>query len=369
MEIMEMKTLFGGIYKGKKVLVTGHTGFKGSWLAYWLGQMGADVFGIALEPPTQPNHISNLSLNLKSTILDINDKDKLEDVLVEINPDIVFHLAAQPLVRLSYDQPYETYLTNIIGTVNVLNACRKADNLKAIIIVTSDKCYDNKEWIWGYRENEAMGGKDPYSASKGCAEIVTASFRDSFFNPDTFGDKHHVLIASGRAGNVIGGGDWAQDRIVTDMIKAASTGGTIFLRYPNATRPWQHVLEPISGYLMLGWRLLEGRKEFSGAWNFGPDDDHNVPVLELVKEATSVWQSIKYDFEKSPQPHEAGFLMLDSTKAKKLLKWSAVWSFKTTVQQTIHWYQEFYNNKQVLTMTNLEKYIGDAHKKGLAWTM
>lgn len=366
---MEIKNLFGGIYLGKKVVVTGHTGFKGSWLVYWLEQMGAKVYGIALEPPTQPNHISKLDLSLSSTIQDITIKDKLESILAGINPDIVFHLAAQPLVRLSYDQPVDTFLTNIMGTVNVLDACRNIDNLKAIVVVTSDKCYKNREWLWGYRENEAMGGKDPYSASKGCAEIITASYRHSFFHPDRYGKEHQVLIASGRAGNVIGGGDWAMDRIIPDMIKAASTEGTIFLRYPGATRPWQHVLEPLSGYLMLGWRLLEGKKEFSGAWNFGPGPDHNVSVLELVQEAASVWPSIRFDFEKNPQPHEAGFLMLDSTKAQKLLEWIPVWNFQTTVQQTIQWYQEFYDNNKTRTSTDLIKYVDDAHQKSLLWTM
>jgi len=368
METMEIKKLFGGIYAGKKVVVTGHTGFKGSWLVYWLERMGAEVYGIALDPPTEPNHISLLGLKLRSFIQDINEKEKLAGILKEINPDLVFHLAAQPLVRLSYDQPTETLMTNVMGTVHVLEACRNLDKLKAIVIITSDKCYDNKEWLWGYREDEAMGGKDPYSASKACAEILTASYRHSFFNPDKYGDTHQVLIASGRAGNVIGGGDWAMDRIVTDMVKAASTEGTIFLRYPKATRPWQHVLEPLSGYLMLGWRLLEGKKEFSGGWNFGPDADHNVSVLELVREAAAAWPSLHFDFEKKPQPHEAGFLMLDSTKAKKLLEWAPVWSFSDTVKNTIQWYQAFYAGEKLQTAANLENYILDAQKNSIPWT-
>ncbi len=366
---MEINHLFGGTYRGRKVLITGHTGFKGSWLAYWLNRMGAEVHGIALEPDTNPAHFSLLDFPCHSSIVNINDKELLATRIKEINPEIIFHLAAQPLVRLSYEQPLETLMTNIMGTAHVLDATRNLESLQAIVVVTSDKCYDNKEWIWGYRENEAFGGKDPYSASKGCAEIVTASYRNSYFNPATWGQDHHVLMASARAGNVIGGGDWAMDRIVPDMVKAASAGEKVYLRYPGATRPWQHVLEPLSGYLCLGWQLLEGKKEFAEGWNFGPDQSNNVSVLELVKAANEVWNDIQFDFNREPQPHEAGFLMLDSSKAKKLLKWNPVWGFQETLSVTINWYKSYYTQNQVDTQNDLEHYIAGAIEKKILWAM
>ncbi len=365
---MEISHLFGGIYKGKKVLITGHTGFKGSWLAYWLHRLGAEVHGIALDPPTDPDHFSSLKLPIDSSITDITHKEELEAVITRIDPGIIFHLAAQPIVRKSFEQPYETYMTNIMGTVNVLDVCRKLPSVKALVNVTSDKCYDNREWIWGYREDEPMGGKDPYSSSKGCSELVTAAFRHSYFRPDMFGNTHHLLIASARAGNVIGGGDWAADRIVPDLVKAAASKTTLFLRYPGATRPWQHVLEPLSGYLTLGWKLLEGNSGFAHGWNFGPDIRNNVAVIDLVKEAASVWPSLQFDFEKKPQPHEAGYLMLDSTMAKKILRWEPVWDFRTTVKRTIEWYLGYYENSFINTAADLENYISDATEKSLPWT-
>jgi len=369
MENMDLEKLFGGIYKEKRVLITGHTGFKGSWLIYWLSKMGADVFGLALDPPTHPNHFGLLNFVHKSYIQDITDKDKVQIILNEINPEIIFHLAAQPLVRLSYEQPYQTYLTNVMGTVNILEASKSLNNLKAIVVITSDKCYENKEWIWGYRENEAMGGKDPYSSSKGCTELATAAYRHSYFNSDNYGKGHQLLVASARAGNVIGGGDWAEDRIVPDMVKATNETIELILRYPGATRPWQHVLEPLSGYLVLGCRLLEGRKEFAEAWNFGPNHENNVTVLDLVKEAQKNWNKIKYSIDKNLQPHEAGFLMLDSNKARKLLKWEPVWDFAKTVEQTINWYKKFYEKGSVKTDDTLFNYIRDAQSKSIQWSL
>lgn len=369
LEVMEITATFGGIYQGRKVLLTGHTGFKGSWLAWWLHRLGAEVHGLALPPETDPAHIQLLDFPVHSIIQDINDKAGLEKAMTAVEPEIIFHLAAQPLVRLSYAQPVETLMTNIMGTAHVLEAARKLKNLKAIVIITSDKCYDNREWLWGYREDEALGGKDPYSASKGCAEIITASYRNSFFNPETWQKDHQVLVASARAGNVIGGGDWAADRIVPDMVKAASGGETVYLRYPGATRPWQHVLEPLSGYLNLGWKLLAGEKEYAEAWNFGPESTNNVSVLELVRGAAKVWDEIRYDFNREPQPHEAGFLMLDSTKAKKRLAWSPVWDFQETLGVTIGWYMNYYRDRKLNTASDLERYVRDAHKKGIAWAI
>jgi len=255
-----------------------------------------------------------------------------------------------------------------MGTVNLLNGARKLNNLKAIVIVTSDKCYDNKEWIWGYRENEAFGGNDPYSSSKGCAEIVTAAYKHSFFNLDKYGIDHNVLVASVRAGNVIGGGDWSLDRIVTDMIKGATENKSIFIRYPNATRPWQHVLEPLSGYLLVGLNLLEGNKMAAEGWNFGPEIESNLSVLDLVKESNKNWDKIKYVIDTENHPHEANFLMLESSKARKLLGWKPVWDFKQTVQNTIEWYKKFYEQDVTLTNQQLLKYISDAHKKEIVWT-
>jgi CDP-glucose 4,6-dehydratase len=368
MESLEMTSLFGGIFKDKKILVTGHTGFKGSWLIHWLDKLGAQVYGIALDPLSEPNHISVLKSKYTSRVLDITRKVELEAAIGEIRPEMIFHLAAQAIVRLSYEQPYETFLTNIMGTVNVLEAARHVDSVKAVVIITSDKCYENREWVWGYRENDPMGGKDPYSSSKGCAELITAAYRNSFFNAASYGTSHHVLIASARAGNVIGGGDWAQDRIIPDLVKAASQGSTLFLRYPNATRPWQHVLEPLSGYLMLGWRLLEGKPEFAKGWNFGPDISSNLSVIELVKEAARTWPAVRFEFENFPHLPEAGYLMLDSSMARKQLSWNTVWDFKTSIRRTIQWYKHYYEENAIQTDSDLEEFVTEANEKFLVWT-
>ena len=360
--------MFNNIYKGKKVLITGHTGFKGSWLALWLKQLGAEVLGYSLKPPTNPNHFELLDLNIISIIGDIRDREKLFSVFEDFKPDIVFHLAAQPLVRYSYKHPLETLETNIIGTANVFEACKRTNSVKAIVNITSDKCYENKEWVWGYRENDPMGGYDPYSASKGCAELITSSYRNSFFNSKEYGKTHNILLASARAGNVIGGGDWSQDRLIPDIVKAASKGETVFIRSPDAIRPWQHVLEPLSGYLFLGQKLLEGKKEFADGWNFGPDDENIVPVKEIVKLSKEYWEDIKYSI--NPQLadlHEAKLLKLDCSKAKFLLNWKPVWDINTTLSKTINWYKDFYQNGKVNTYKDLEEYIQDAQKKQVGW--
>ena len=296
-------TLFNGIYNNKTVLVTGHTGFKGSWLCFWLIQMGAKVIGYSLEPPTSPNHFELLNLDMVSVIGDIRDSDKLNAVFAQYQPEIVFHLAAQPLVRLSYKEPVETFETNVIGTLKVFEACRNTKSVRAIVNITSDKCYENKEWVWGYRENDPMGGYDPYSASKGCAELVTSSYRNSFFNVNEYGKSHNVLLASCRAGNVIGGGDWAKDRLMTDIMVAVSEGKKVVIRNPRATMPWQHVLEPLSGYLMLGQKLFEGKKEFAQAWNFGPGERGSITVKEVVENIKRYWDKIDYEIIKMRISH------------------------------------------------------------------
>jgi CDP-glucose 4,6-dehydratase len=364
MESMVKDSLFNGVYKNKRVVITGHTGFKGSWLTFWLKQMGANVSGIALDPPTKPNHYHLLNLGVDCNIQDINSFQETDRIIQRINPDIIFHLAAQPLVRLSYEQPITTIATNVIGTANILESARRLPNLKAVIVVTSDKCYDNKEWVWGYRENEPMGGLDPYSASKGCVELITNAYRKSFFEK-----SNSPLIASARAGNVIGGGDWAQDRIMTDIVTAANNSSSVFLRYPNATRPWQYVLEPLSGYLTIGWRLLNGERDYAEAWNFGPNQENNVSVLNLVKQSKTHWNKISYDFDRNNHPHEAGFLMLDSSKAMKLLGWKPVWGFEKTVEQTIGWYKSFYEEGSIATKEVLENYIVDAQKNRVEWSV
>ncbi len=363
-----MHSLFNGAYKDKKILVTGHTGFKGSWLVYWLKKMGAKVIGYSLEAPTNPNHIDLLDLDIVSIVGDIRDQKKLNEVFAEYQPEIVFHLAAQPLVRLSYDEPVETYETNVIGTLKVFEACRKCESVKVIINITSDKAYENKEWIWGYRENDPMGGYDPYSSSKGCAEILASSYRNSYFNLKEYGIKHHTLLASCRAGNVIGGGDWAQDRLVTDIMVSVSQDEKVKIRNPHATRPWQHVLEPLSGYLHVGQKLIEGKKEFAEAWNFGPSDEGSISVEEVVKHIRKYWTKIEYELNLSDDhPHEANLLKLDCSKAHIRLKWKDVWDSQKTFDKTTNWYKSFYENKKVLTDEDLGTYISDARSKKIEW--
>ena len=363
-----METLFGGIYKNKTVLVTGHTGFKGSWLVYWLKQMGANVVGYSLEAPTTPNHIGLLDLDIVSIIGDIRDLDKLNKIFETHIPDIVFHLAAQPLVRLSYENPIETYETNVIGTLKVFEACRK-NSVKAIVNITSDKAYENREWIWGYRENDPMGGYDPYSSSKGCADILATSYRNSYFNTKEYKKTHNTLLASCRAGNVIGGGDWAKDRLLTDIMLSVSKGKKVSIRNPQATRPWQHVLEPLSGYLTVGQKLLEEKVEFSDAWNFGPSDEGSITVEEVVKNVKKYWDKIEYKINSNQdQLHEASFLKLDCSKAHILLKWKDVWTSDTTFEKTVKWYKSYYQNNELLTTQDLKSYVSDAKKKGIEWT-
>lgn len=368
--MVTFETLFGGIYKGKKVLLTGHTGFKGSWLALWLEKMGAKVYGYSLEAPSNPNHLSLLKITIQQKKGDLRDYTSLAEYMEEVQPDIVFHLAAQALVRESYDNPIDTFSTNVMGTLNVFEVSRKTKSVKAIINVTTDKCYENKEWVWGYRENEPMGGYDPYSASKGCSELLTSSYRNSFFNLNTYKESHEVLLASARAGNVIGGGDWATDRLIPDMVKAATNNKHVKIRNPKATRPWQHVLEPLSGYLTLGWKLLQENKEFAEGWNFGPDNRSNLSVDEVIHLSRKNWDKINVEYSQNPEDHhEANLLMLDCSKANKLMKWTAVWDIETTLNKTIGWYENYYSKGIINSENDLNDYIQNAQKIGLIWSL
>lgn len=363
---MEISKLFGGVYNGRKCLVTGDSGFKGSWLVTWLTQMGAVVKGYALAPNTKTNHKTLLQTKYKSIEGNILDYNHLKSVFEEFQPEIVFHLAAQSLVKYSYENPIETYQTNVIGTLNIFEVSRQTESVKAIINVTTDKCYENKEWIWGYRENDPMGGHDPYSSSKGCSELLTQSYRKSFFDKNAKG----ILLASARAGNVIGGGDWSKDRLMPDLIKAAAVEKETEIRNPLATRPWQHVLDPLSGYLLLGWKMFEGKKEFADGWNFGPKLSSNLSVQEIVNEAKSFWPKIKYVINTNKdQHHEANLLMLDCSKSNKLLKWTPVWEKSDTIKKTVEWYREFYENGIVKTEEDIIQYVQDATVKNKVWTL
>ncbi len=365
-----MQNLFAGIYKNKTALVTGHTGFKGSWLVFWLKQMGVNVVGYSLEAPTKPSHITLLNLDMPFVIGDIRDLEKLNKTFAVHKPDIVFHLAAQPLVRLSYENPIETFETNVIGTLKVFEACRM-HNVKAVVNITSDKAYENREWVWGYRENDPIGGYDPYSSSKGCADLLASSYRSSYFNPHEYKKSHNTLLATCRAGNVIGGGDWAKDRLMADIILSVSQNKKVSIRNPKAIRPWQHVLEPLSGYLAIGQKLLEERQEFGDAWNFGPSDEGDITVEKVVQNVKKHWDKIDYEINSNPtQPHEANLLKLDCSKARVKLCWKDVWDSETTFEKTVKWYKAFYeSNKEILTKENLKCYVSDAKVKNLEWAI
>jgi CDP-glucose 4,6-dehydratase len=321
--------------------------------------MGAKITGYSLSPNTSPNlfEAANVaSLCEHSHIGDIRELDHLRNALVEASPDIVIHMAAQPLVRYSYANPVETYATNVMGAVHVLEAIRSCPSVKAVVIITTDKCYENKEWVWGYREDEPMGGHDPYSNSKGCAELVTAAYRQSFF-PDKDYASHQVAIASARAGNVIGGGDWSQDRLVPDAIAAFEADKVLMIRNPLATRPWQHVLDPLSGYLVLAQALYKQGSAFNGAWNFGPQDSDSRSVQDVVELLINQWGSpASWDQVGAPQPHEAHFLKLDCSKAKQALNWSARWSLERSVQAIIEWQNAFRREEDMLVITRKQIY-------------
>lgn len=329
-------------WQGKKVFLTGHTGFKGSWLSLWLQSLGAEVTGFALNPPTNPSlfEVAGVTKDMRSIIGDVRDLSSLQKALLEAKPDIVIHMAAQPLVRYSYANPVETYATNVMGSVHLLEAVRNTSSVKAVVNVTSDKCYENKEWVWGYREDEPMGGYDPYSNSKGCAELVTAAYRSSFFNVDDYA-KHGVAVASARAGNVIGGGDWADDRLIPDFMRAIVAGETVIIRSPNAIRPWQHVLEPLSGYLLLAEKLYTYGIDYAQAWNFGPNDADAKTVEWVISELVGNWgSSASYQVDASAVSlHEAHFLKLDCSKARMQLGWKPQWDAKETIERIVKWHK------------------------------
>ena len=328
-------------WSGKKVFVTGHTGFKGGWLSLWLQQLGAQVTGYALQPPTNPSlfEVAQVAHGMQSVIGDIRDGTLLSNALRQAAPDIVIHMAAQPLVRRSYVDPVETYSTNVMGTVHLLEAVRHTPSVRAVVNVTTDKCYENKEWVWGYRENEPMGGFDPYSSSKGCAELVTAAYRNSFFNAAKH-SEHHVALATARAGNVIGGGDWAEDRLVPDILRAIQNGQSVNIRNPQSTRPWQHVLESLSGYLALAEKLYTQGPDFAEAFNFGPSEDDAKPVQWIVEQITRQWgEGANWRLDQVEHAHEAHYLKLDCSKAKERLNWQARWMLAEALENIIVWHK------------------------------
>jgi CDP-glucose 4,6-dehydratase len=348
---------------GKKVFITGHTGFKGSWLSLWLQQLDADVIGYALEPTSRPNlfEVARVPQRMTSIIGDIRDGSMLTNAMRHVAPDIVIHMAAQALVRRSYVCPVETYSTNILGTVNLLEAVRQTPSVRAVVNVTTDKCYENKEWVWGYRESDPMGGSDPYSSSKGCAELVTAAYRNSFFNPAS-NSEHQVALATGRAGNVIGGGDWSEDRLIPDILRAIQNGERVAIRNPRATRPWQHVLEPLSGYLALAEKLYSEGVAFAEAFNFGPADEDAKPVQWIAEQLTRSWgDGASWQLDGGTHPHEAHYLKLDCSKARTKLDWSPRWPIRKAIQEIIVWHKAHFehyssHDMRALCLQQIEDY-------------
>lgn len=342
-------------WKGKKVFLTGHSGFKGSWLSLWLQSMDCDLKGYSLKPNTKPSlyELASVGEDMETQFGDIRDLDNLSDSMNRFQPEIIIHLAAQPLVRESYQNPIETYGTNVMGTVNILEASRYCKSLKAILVITTDKCYENKEWDWGYREYEPMGGYDPYSSSKGCAELIVASYRRSFFN------KLGISVATARAGNVIGGGDWSTDRLVPDILKAFSESESVRIRNPKAIRPWQHVLECLSGYLILCEHLYSYGDKYAQAWNFGPNDTECVSVESIINKISEYWgEDTSWDIDSSSQPHEANFLKLDCSKAKNKLNWAPRWNLDEALKSIVEWQKAYLSSEdlKVKTLNEIKKF-------------
>lgn len=364
MENMEMNQSF---WKDKNVFLTGHTGFKGSWLSLWLSSLGARVTGFALNPETTPNlfDLVNVKKDITSVIGDIRDLSQVRKALDSANPDIVIHMAAQPIVRYSFENPVETYATNVMGTVHLLEAIRFSKNIRAVLNITSDKCYENQEWSWAYRENEPMGGYDPYSNSKGCAELVTLAFRSSYFNAEKY-QEHGIALASARAGNVIGGGDWAKDRLIPDFMRSIVKGQKLIIRNPEAIRPWQHVLEPLSGYLNLAEKLYNKGPEFAEAWNFGPQDSETKNVEWIASELVKNWgNKASYEIEKNKnQAHEAHYLKLDSSKSRARLNWVTKWDINETISRICNWHKQHINNQDIRAYTLRE--INDYQSKTIS---
>lgn len=353
---------FGSAYFGRRVLITGHTGFKGSWLSLWLQMLGAHVSGISLPTDTQPSHWNLLNLEIEHFELDIRVFTAIKEAIHIIEPDIVFHMAAQPLVRRSYDEPLETWSTNVMGTANLLEACRQLPCVRAIVAVTTDKCYQNNEWEWGYRENDRLGGHDPYSSSKAGSELVAASYRNSFFH-----QPNSPLLATARAGNVIGGGDWSEDRLIPDLVRSIEQCQSLEIRSPKATRPWQHVLESLSGYLILGQQLMNGKTSFADAWNFGPEPEGNRSVEEVLTKLKAQWPQLAWHTSHQDQPHEAKLLYLDSSKARSYLNWQPVWGIETSLAKTTDWYQAWLDSKEIISAKQLAQYAMDAQKANVSW--
>lgn len=346
----------------KRVFVTGHTGFKGSWLSLWLNSMGAIVKGYALSPETTPSLFVEVSIadQVESEIGDIRNLEQLQKSMTRFNPDILIHMAAQPLVRLSYKEPVETYETNVMGTVKVLEAARACSNLKSIVSVTTDKCYENKEWPWGYREDEPMGGYDPYSSSKGCAELVTSAYRQSFMQ------EKGVGLATARAGNVIGGGDWSADRLIPDILHAFEQGSPVIIRNPKSIRPWQHALEPLSGYLVLAQKLYDSPKEYAEGWNFGPHDDDAKTVGWILDQMVLRWKGeARWALDEGSHPHEAAFLKLDISKAKSQLDWKPTWHLDQALERTVVWHQSWLKGErmQPICLNEIKDYMRDMNNE------
>lgn len=346
----------------KNVLITGFTGFKGGWLTLWLQSLGAKVSGYSLDPPTTPSLFSSAGVGDDMVDMcqgDIGDLKNLLSYVDKVKPQIIFHLAAQPLVRYSYDNPVETYASNVLGTVHLLESVRLTDSVKVVVVVTSDKCYENREWVWGYREDEPMGGYDPYSNSKGCAELVTAAYRNSYFNKALY-ETHGVGLATVRAGNVVGGGDWARDRLVPDAIKSFKDGQSVTIRNPMAVRPWQHVLDPLHGYIVLAEKLWVEGDQFSEAWNFGPDSESEKSVGWMVDKLVNLWGGpVAWNKDKLDQPHEACFLKLDSAKAKSRLGWKPKWNLDIGLKNVVEWYKAYYDggNMKEHTLSQIKQYM------------
>ena len=350
-------------WKDKKVLITGHTGFKGSWLSLWLQNMNADVIGVSLDPPTVPSIFkqARISEGIVSLREDIRNLGKMNEIFQKYQPEIVFHLAAQPLVRYSYREPVETYQTNVMGTLNILEGIRGVDSVRSAVMITTDKCYENHEWEWGYREIDPLGGHDPYSSSKGCAELLIASYRNSYFNPDSI-NQHGTAIASARAGNVIGGGDWAEDRLIPDIIRALQQGKKVKIRNPDAIRPWQHVLEPLYGYLVLAEKLHGSDPQYTGAWNFGPYENDVGTVKTIVKNITSQWsEESTWSIDNDKHPHEANYLKLDCSKAHSRLKWKPKWNLTFALKKIVEWYkaEDAGRDLRKLTLDQINEYMNE----------